>query len=212
MEATRKKLIMWFYFTINLPVVFIMWSTIEWIMFLVWTSNSLYTSWISLLYIASFCLTLYWIVLMIQNSTVEEISFTENDIEYSWFWRRFMAAIIDWAIWYLIIPLFFNLYYWFRDWQTIWYKAMWIKVYKIDWDTIKSATWIQLFFYPFVKIINTFTILIWYLMIAFTKRKQWLHNMINSTVVIKTNHKANNLEKNNVGKIMDEKIEDNIEL
>ena len=210
MVTRRKKLIMWFYFTISIILIFIIWSIVDWFLFITWVSTNIINYLIWLLYLLSFWLTIYWIVLLIQNSTIEKINFSEKDIEYSWFWRRLLAAFIDGIIWYLIIPLFINLYYWFRDWQTIWYKAMWIKVYKINWNEIKSATWLQLFFYPFVKIVNTFTIGIWYLMIAFTQKKQWLHNIINSTVVIKTNKITSNSNSDN--KIVNEKIEDNIEL
>ena len=187
---SKSKLILWIFFSTSLITIFLVSSIISWILAIYWLTDSIQQIWsyvVTILYIVSLWLTPYWIYLLSSNWNSNIESLNDQYIVYSWFWIRLVAYIIDYLLSYLIIPLFFNLYYWFKDWQTIWYKIFWIRVYRIDWDKLSFPTWVQLFFYPFLKILNVFTLFIWFIMIWFTKRKQWLHNIINNTVVIKIN-------------------------
>lgn len=188
-NSSKSKLILWIFFSTSLITIFLVSSIISWILAIYWLTDiqQIWNIIDYLLYIISLWLTPYWIYLLSSNWNSNIESFNDKDIVYSWFWVRLVAYIIDYLLWYLIIPLFFNLYYWFKDWQTIWYKIFWIRVYRIDWDKLNFPTGIQLFFYPFLKLLNAFTLFIWFIMIWFTKRKQWLHNIINNTVVIKIN-------------------------
>ncbi len=188
-NSSKSKLILWIFFSTSLITIFLVSSIISWVLVVYWltTIQQIWNIIVTILYIISLWLTPYWIYLLSSNWNSNIESLNDKDIVYSWFWVRLVAYIIDYLLWYLIIPLFLNLYYWFKDWQTIWYKIFWIRVYRIDWDKLNFPTRIQLFFYPFLKLLNVFTLLIWFIMIWFTKRKQWLHNIINNTVVIKIN-------------------------
>ena len=191
---SKNKLILWVIFStswITIPFTLV---TIGSFSTLMWVSNNVLNYiWIItsiFWFISLFWLTPYWIYILLNNWNTNINKFdikdlNDKDIVYSWFWIRLIACIIDRLLWYLIIPLFFNLYYWFKDWQTIWYKIFWIRVYRIDWNKLDFPTWVQLFFYPFLKILDVLTLFMWFIIIWFTKRKQWLHNIINNTVVIK---------------------------
>ncbi len=109
-----------------------------------------------------------------------------GEIVYAGFWVRLAVHFIDYFSMYLIIPLFFNLYLWFYEGQTLGCKAFRIRVYWVDREGIKTASLGQLFFYPFAKILNAFTLYIGFMMVGWTRKKQGLHNMLTDTVVIYT--------------------------
>ncbi len=186
---SKSKLILWIFFSTSLITIFLVSSIVWWLVLVYWLTHNIQDIWsyiAGILYLISLLFfTPYWIYLLASNWNTNIESLDDKDIIYSWFWIRLIATTIDSLLSYLIIPLFFNLYYWFNDWQTIWCKIFWIKVYGIDWGKLSFPTGIQLFFYPFLKILNFFTLYIWFIMIWFTKRKQWLHNIINNTVVVK---------------------------
>jgi len=52
----------------------------------------------------------------------------ENGIEYTWFRKRVLAYLCDLWFYTLIIPLFVSIYYYFKEWQTLWYKVLWLSV------------------------------------------------------------------------------------
>lgn len=182
---SKSKLILWIFFSTSSITINFLSDTITWIL-ITYVLKDIQEIWFIpiILYIISLWLTTYWIYLLSSNWNKNIESLDGEKIIYSWFMIRLRAFFVDFLLSYLIIPLFFNLYYWFKDWQTIWYKFFWIRVYRIDWNKLSFPTWLQLFFYPFLKILNIFPPFIWYIAIWFTKRKQWLHNLINNTVVI----------------------------
>lgn len=155
---------------------------IWWVNFSIPQAKSLF---IFFIFISIMFLTPYWIYMLIRNWRDLYPEVDSKDVEYSWFWIRFLAHIIDYLLWYLVIPVFFNIYFWLKDWQTIWYKIFKIKLYRVNGDKLSSPTWIQLFVYPYAKLISFLTLLIWFIMIWLTERKQWLHNMITNTVAVK---------------------------
>ena len=194
-KITSKTRLIWgIILSCSLIIIFILFTVISWI------GTSIESDWFLDVssYIMSFLslislvfLTPFWIYLLATNKWSDKKNENINNIEYIWFWERVWAHLIDSFLVYLIIPLFINLYYWFKNWQTIWYKIIWVKTFSVDWGKIKSASWLQLFFYPFLKILNILTLYIWFIMVWFTKKKQWLHNVVSNTVVVRVEKKNN---------------------
>lgn len=54
----------------------------------------------------------------------------KNNTIYWWFWIRFLASLINswWNL--LIVPIFYNIYLYFTQWQSIWYRALWLRIYE----------------------------------------------------------------------------------
>lgn len=138
-----------------------------------------------LLLFASIITTIIGLNLLVKSRWESENVKVETII-YWGFWRRFLAYLIDYVLSLLIIPAFISMYYHFKDGQTIWYKVMGLKICNSeDLENIKVASFMKLFFYPLSKLINIITLFIGYIMIWVTEKKQGLHNMINSTVVVR---------------------------
>lgn len=100
-----------------------------------------------------------------------------------WFWERVLASAIDTWLWYLLIPAFFNLYYYFAEWDTIWYKIMWLKI--LDRNTFALPDWWALFWRHFAKILSGLPFCLWYLRAARDQEKQAFHDKLADTIVIK---------------------------
>ncbi len=101
--------------------------------------------------------------------------------------ERLAVAIIDWWLHYLIIPIFFNLYYYFSSGETIGRKVMWIKIVNLDWN--KPSAW-SLIGRFFAKILSRLVLMLWFLWILFDKKHQWRHDKLANTLVVK--HKKAN--------------------
>lgn len=189
-EKSKMDYALGILFVTSLITIWLLSSIIQWILWVNWVIESTITLvWnaMSFMYIISlFILTPLGIYLLVRNNTIEynPENLKLEELKYGWFWLRLIAQIIDRMLSILIIPLFINLYFHFKYWQTIWYKVVWLRIYTIENNNLKFPSWSQLFFYPIAKILNYLTLYIWFLMIAFTKRKQWLHNFITDTVVV----------------------------
>lgn len=186
---TMRKLFLWFLCLLSIPILFIVQSVISMVIILL-MRNSLFLFWVGIIFAfllpIAFIVTLYGIYLIFTCKKPDLFDIIElENIEYVGFWLRVWAWIIDIVVSWFIIPIFFNLYFWLKDGQTIWYKIIWAKVYRENkWQLWKSR-FIDLCLYPFLKMLNCITLFIWIFMIWWTEKKQWLHNKLWKTVVIK---------------------------
>lgn len=119
-----------------------------------------------------------------QNSN-QNVSTQNIWVKYVWFWDRARANIIDAMLSYLIIPLLFNLVFYFKDWDTIWYKIIWAKIRKDDWVFWSVPWWWALIWRHLVRYIS-FMAILWVIRVWFEKNKRSWHDMAASTVVIKS--------------------------
>lgn len=77
-------------------------------------------------------------------------------VEFTGFWRRVAIVIVDIVLSMLIVPLFFNLFYYLRDGQTIADKIYGAKI--VDKKTHKTASVGKLIMRSIVKIFSFLTL------------------------------------------------------
>ncbi len=64
------------------------------------------------------------------------------EIKHYWgFWWRVLAYIIDTGFSILVIPIFINIYYYYKEGTTIWYKATWLMIKKSQDENNKPGWW-----------------------------------------------------------------------
>lgn len=67
---------------------------------------------------------------------------TQEGVQVYWgFWIRVLAYIVDSGFSILLIPIFINIYYYYKEWTTIWYKATWLIIKKSQDETTKPWWW-----------------------------------------------------------------------
>lgn len=187
--TTKKNFWLGIFLSTSLISIWILGTTINFILAIQdMYEYSMYVSYImSFGYLISLLiLTPVWISILANRNKVflrEEIE-VEN-IQYWGFWIRLWATLIDTVVSWFVIPIFFNLYFWMKDGQTIWYKICKLKLYRIKEEKIFLPDSVQLILYPFLKILSAIVFYIWFIMVGVTQKKQWLHNKLWKTVVIK---------------------------
>ncbi len=82
------------------------------------------------------------------------VSEKSNIVEFVGFWRRVAIAIIDGALNCLVVPLFFQVFYYLRDGQTIGDKIYGTRI--VDKKTMKVASVGKLLIRPLAKLFSFF--------------------------------------------------------
>lgn len=77
----------------------------------------------------------------------------EQVVSFVGFWKRISLWLVNAALSFLIIPIFFNVYYYFRDGQTIGDKLYGTKI--VDKKTMKTASVGKLIMRHFAKILSS---------------------------------------------------------
>lgn len=107
---------------------------------------------------------------------------TNKTLSYGWFWVRYAAFIIDIYCLQLIIPIFFNIYFYLKDGDSIGYKLMWLKI--LDATTREKPSGWQLLGRFFAKILSIWPLWLGCFWVGWDKKKQWWHDKIAKTVVV----------------------------
>lgn len=182
----KRKIIGFILIALFNPVtLFLFSSTIRYILALQGTELSFFADIFSyamwLLYLAMFFLIPLWIFLTIDRDVKWEKAQDWARV-YAGFWKRFAANMLDGLSFYLVIPIFVSLYFYFKRGQTLGKMIMWIKVTDISINQKPSVG--VLFARPFAKILSSLPLYIWFLVIGLNKRKQWWHDHLCHTSVI----------------------------
>ncbi len=106
-------------------------------------------------------------------------------VKFVWFRRRFIAFFIDRLIYVIpIVGWIINLVFYFRDWQTIWYKVIWAKIYHIEGNKLYEASPGTLIGRAFAKILSSIAFWLGFVRISRDEKKKWRHDHIAETVVV----------------------------
>lgn len=81
--------------------------------------------------------------------------------KYWWFWLRLLAFIVDTWFSLLILPIFYNIYIYYKEGTTIWYKATWLAIRLSNNEWLKPSRLILLWRY-FAKTL-LFSLIVWIL-------------------------------------------------
>lgn len=128
-----------------------------------------------------------WIIMLaIKDKTnltqdMEEIKL-DDKYTYWWLWIRLLAKSVDASLSFLFVPIIFNLIYYFREWQTIGYKLLWLRI--VDKSTKNTPDASNLVGRYFAKILSAMPLELWFLWIWRDKKKQWFHDILAWTIVI----------------------------
>ena len=121
-----------------------------------------------------------------QSDTIEIASTEEKNkiLPYGWFWVRCVAYIIDELLKYLIIPLFFNVYFYFKDGDSIGYKIMWLKILDATTRERERPDAGQLIWRRFAKILSALPLWLGFFWVGWDEEKQWWHDKLAETIVV----------------------------
>lgn len=148
----------------------------------------------------------------IENVLEKNVSTSSDEVIYAGFWIRLVASIIDTILLAIVIgvamfllfsaaspeivstgsiilnllPIFFYIFCWAKYGATPGKSMLGLKIVKAD--TLEDISTGQAIIRYLGTIISSIILCIGFLMIAFTGRKQGLHDMIASTVVVKRNN------------------------
>jgi len=188
-----KKKTIWWILSLLLPVTAIIYIVIQFVFFTLikfsWEATPIISSlkalinrWLWLFAMIGILALIPWIILLSTSKKSAIKIWEDNNLDVDCIWERLIAAIIDLWLSYLIIPIFFNLYYYFTTNDTIGRKVMWIKIVNLEWNPPSSGSLIGRFF---AKILSRIVLMLWYLWILFDSKHQWRHDKLANTLVIK---------------------------
>lgn len=145
-----------------------------------WASNlSAFIFWF--LYLFMFFMLPFWIYLTIHKKGQNE-EIQDWEIAYAGFWKRVASNFIDGLSFYLIIPIFVSIYFYYRDGQTLGKKIMGIAV--VDISTRNKPSWWTLFARPFAKLLSSIPLYLGLIWVGFDKEKRGWHDHLCKTWVI----------------------------
>lgn len=98
----------------------------------------------------------------------------ETVVEFVGFWRRIAICLVDGVLSAFIVPLFFNLYYYLRDGQTIAGKIYGAKL--VDKKSLKTASVGQLFIRKIAKILSALPLGLGFMMAGWRAEKLAWHD------------------------------------
>lgn len=98
----------------------------------------------------------------------------ESVVEFVGFWRRVAISLVDAALSAFIVPLFFNLYYYLRDGQTIAGKIYGAKL--VDKKSLKTASVGQLLMRKIAKILSALPLGVGFMMAGWRSEKLAWHD------------------------------------
>lgn len=98
----------------------------------------------------------------------------ESVVEFVGFWRRVAISLLDVVLSVFIVPLFFNLYYYLRDGQTIGGKIYGAKL--VDKKSLKTASVGQLLIRKVAKILSALPLGLGFMMAGWRSEKRAWHD------------------------------------
>ena len=126
----------------------------------------------------------------VQPAGNQTVTGQQEYMEFGGFWRRVVAAFIDSCILGVVAAtgigviacfIYFPLCEAFWDGSTIGKKAMGLKVVNYNFETITIG---QAFGRYFAKFLSTIALYLGFIMVAFSSKKQGLHDKLASTYVV----------------------------
>lgn len=107
----------------------------------------------------------------------------DKKYEFAEIWRRYFALMIDSALNSILIPIPFNVYFYFTKWQTLGCIAMWTKIVDSElWNAIPSKLFVRFF----AKFISRVFLYLWYFSAIYHPENKSWHDRLSWTCVIKT--------------------------
>lgn len=132
-------------------------------------------------FLFSLILYLIGIILLFIIYRHSEKKFASNQ-EYAGFWKRLAIGLTNWVLMYLILPPFINIYYYFRDGQTIGDKLFKTKI--VEAPTGKIPSKLNLLGRFFLRGFSAALFYLGFLWVVFDKRNQAWHDKLSNTVVV----------------------------
>lgn len=98
----------------------------------------------------------------------------ESVVEFVGFWRRIAIGVVDMVLCAFIVPIFFNLYYYLRDGQTIGDKIYGTKL--VDKKSLKTASVGKLLMRKIAKILSALPFGLGFMMAGWRSEKRAWHD------------------------------------